>query len=136
MLLILAFSVKKLTSRADKQLQDLQQRQRELKAAALQAKKDGDLDLAKDYLRQAKGIDPLINASLSGLPVDMKSIPLSPDAKMQLESQSKNPETISNDGFTLVASVDCTEEASGTDEQIYDNLEAQLVKQMKVKIHK
>ena len=41
-------------SRNEKELQFLLQRQKEFKMAALQAKKQGDIDAAKDYLRQAK----------------------------------------------------------------------------------
>lgn len=99
--------------------------------AALKAKKEGDLDLARDYLRQAKGIDPLLNASAAGLPVDLNSIPLSPEAKLELEDQDSGSNKISDDGFTVISSMDCTE-ASGTDQEIYDNLEAQLSKQIKV----
>ncbi|XP_015607516.1 coiled-coil and C2 domain-containing protein 1-like isoform X2 [Cephus cinctus] len=119
---------KRVTSRADKQMMQLQQRQHELKQAALAAKNDGDLDLAKDYLRQAKGLDPLIEASKSGLPVDMDSVPLSPLAKMQLQVNGIDPK---EDDFTLISADNCTEEAAGTDQQIYDNLEAQLIKQIK-----
>ncbi|KAJ8669868.1 hypothetical protein QAD02_001127 [Eretmocerus hayati] len=122
---------KKLTSRVDKQIEVLQKRQQELKMAALKAKKEGDLDLARDYLRQAKGIDPLLTASLSGLPVDMTSIPLSPQAKLQLEDQDVEPGKTTDDGFTLISSMECSEEAVGTNSQIYENLEAQLKKQIK-----
>ena len=121
---------KKLTAHVDKQIEKLQQRQKELKIAALKAKKDGDLDLARDYLKQAKGIDPLIEASLSGLPVAMNSIPLSPQAKLQLD-QNLDELNVSNDGFTLISPMDCSE-ATGDDAQIYENLEAQLKKQIKV----
>lgn len=108
----------------------LRQRQQEFKSAALKAKKDGDLDLARDYLRQAKGLDPLIEASKSGLPVDMNSIPLSPDAKLQLTASGF--ELKDDDSFDLISKQDCLEEATGTDDQIYENLEAQLQKQIKV----
>lgn len=123
---------KKLTSRVDKQIEALQQRQKELKMAALKAKKDGDLDLARDYLRQAKGIDPLLEASMSGLPVDMKSIPLSPMAKLQLDDEDTESAKLSDDGFAIISSMDCSE-ATGDDQQIYENLEAQLKKQIKVR---
>ncbi|XP_043468107.1 coiled-coil and C2 domain-containing protein 1-like isoform X2 [Leptopilina heterotoma] len=118
-----------ITSRADKQMLMLQQRQQEFKMAALKAKKEGDLELARDYLRQAKGLDPLIEASQSGLPVDMNSIPLSPDAKMQLTASGL--EAKDDDSFDLISKQDCLEEATGTDDQIYENLEAQLLKQIK-----
>ncbi|XP_012273795.1 coiled-coil and C2 domain-containing protein 1-like isoform X2 [Orussus abietinus] len=117
------------TTRADKQAMLLQQRQQELKQAALNAKNDGDLDLARDYLRQAKGIQPLIDASKGGLPVDMSSIPLSPAAKLQLQLQDL--ESKLQDDFTMVSSDDCTIDEQGTDQQIYENLEAQLIKQIK-----
>lgn len=114
------------TSRAEKQMVQLQQRQRELKQAALNAKKDGDLDLAREYLRQAKGIQPLIDASKTGLPVDMNSIPLSPLEKVELTTSQKD------EYFTLISNEDCIEESGNTDDQIYENLEAQLIKQIKV----
>ncbi|XP_078052129.1 lethal (2) giant discs 1 isoform X2 [Augochlora pura] len=116
-------------TRADKQSALLQQRQRELKQAALDAKKEGDLELARNYLRQAKGIDPLIEASIAGLPVDMNTIPLSPLAKMELNSDSSIGQL--DESFELVNSEHCREEARGTDDEIYENLDAQLVKQMK-----
>ncbi|XP_054004051.1 coiled-coil and C2 domain-containing protein 1-like isoform X2 [Hylaeus anthracinus] len=116
-------------SRAEKQQALLQQRQHELKQAALNAKKDGDLELARNYLRQAKGMDPLIEASTAGLPVDMNSIPLSPLAKIELNADGMGGQV--DDNFTLVFSEDCSEEGTGTNEQIYGNLEAQLQKQIK-----
>lgn len=106
----------------------LQLRQRELKQAALNAKKDGDMDLARDYLRQAKGIQPLIEASKAGLPVDMTSIPLSPLEKVELSTSQKN------DNFVLVSSEDVLEGLNETDDKIYENLETQLIKQIKVRI--
>lgn len=130
--MILLFPAKqqpKAATRADKQAQALEKRQRELKLAALKAKQDGDLELARDYLRQAKGIQPLINASLSGLPVDMTSIPLSPDSKAQLNNHGYTAKT--DDDFTLVSREECVE-AEGTDQQIYENMEKQLLKQIKV----
>nr|XP_031838756.1 coiled-coil and C2 domain-containing protein 1-like isoform X2 [Nomia melanderi] len=116
-------------TRADKQLALLQQRQHELKQAALNAKKDGDLELARNYLRQAKGIDPLIEASKSGLPVDMNTIPISPSAKIELDADSSIGQI--DDSFELVNREQCLEEATGTDDEIYKNLESQLIKQMK-----
>ncbi|XP_050450019.1 coiled-coil and C2 domain-containing protein 1-like isoform X1 [Cataglyphis hispanica] len=115
----------KITSRAEKQMLQLQLRQRELKQAALNAKQDGDMDLARDYLKQAKGIQPLIEASKAGLPVDMNSIPLSPLEKVELNMCQKD------ENFILVSAEDFLEGGSGTDDQIYENLETQLIKQIK-----
>ncbi|KOC69709.1 Coiled-coil and C2 domain-containing protein 1-like [Habropoda laboriosa] len=116
-------------SRVEKQRALLVQRQHELKQAALNAKKDGDIELARNYLRQAKGIDPLIEASQFGLPVDMSSIPLSPRVKNELSAASIAG--LSDDSFTVVNTEDCLEEATGTDEEIYENLVLQLTKQIK-----
>lgn len=115
----------RITSRAEKQMLQLQLRQRELKQAALNAKKDENMDLARDYLRQAKGLQPLIEASKAGLPVDMTSIPLSPLEKVELSTSQK-------DDFVLVSSDDFLEGLNGTDDKIYENLETQLIKQIKV----
>ena len=118
------------TSRAEKQLILLHHRQHELKQAALNAKKEGDIELARTFLRQAKGIDQLIEASKAGLPVDMNSIPLSPQAKTELNANSIIG--LLDDSFTVVDTEDCSEKITGTDEEIYDNLESQLMKQIKV----
>ncbi|XP_072760741.1 coiled-coil and C2 domain-containing protein 1-like isoform X2 [Anoplolepis gracilipes] len=115
----------KITSRAEKQMIQLQLRQRELKQAALNAKQAGDMDLARDYLKQAKGIQPLIEASKAGLPVDMSSIPLSPLEKVELNICQKD------ENFILVSAEDFLEGSNGTDDQIYENLETQLIKQIK-----
>lgn len=44
------------------------------KTAALEAKKTGEMETAKEYLRMAKGIDPLISANKCGIPVDMDTV--------------------------------------------------------------
>jgi len=121
-------SNQRITSRAEKQMLQLQLRQRELKQAALNAKKDGDMDLARGYLRQAKGIQPLIEASKAGLPVDMTSIPLSPLEKVELSTAQKD------ENFILISSKDIffSEDLNGTDDTIYENLDTQLMKQIKV----
>lgn len=117
-------------TRADKQILLLQKRQAELKRAALTAKKDGDIELAKEYLRQAKGIDPLINASRSGLPVDMTSIPISPNAKNQLLTSTDTP---TDDNYTIISSEELLPiNENSTDQDIYDNLEATLIKHKKM----
>ena len=61
-------------SRQEKQLSFLISRQKEFKEAAIQAKRKGEVNQAKEYLRLAKGFDPLIEASNSGLPVDMETV--------------------------------------------------------------
>lgn len=61
-------------SRNEKQLLDVLERQKIFKAAALKAKQEGDIDKAKEYLRVVKGIEPMIEASKSGLPIDFTSV--------------------------------------------------------------
>ena len=71
----------------DKQLAALLKRQAMFKAAALQAKEQGQTDTAKEYLRQALGFNKLIEVSKGGLPVDMGTLPVPP--QMQVMKQIK-----------------------------------------------
>ena len=63
-----------LATRQDKQLAMLLERQNLFKQAALEAKRSGQIDLAKEYLRSSKQIDPLLNANKCGVPVDMDTV--------------------------------------------------------------
>lgn len=74
-------------SRSEKQIALLLAKQKELKIAALKAKQNGEIEQAKEYLRNAKRIDPLIDAASGGLPIDMSSLPISPSAKVQLDAE-------------------------------------------------
>ena len=68
----------------EKQQLLLEKRQAQFKEAALEAKRSGQIEQAKEYLRQAKGFDKLIEASKCGLPVDITSLPVAPqDTKGQ-----------------------------------------------------
>lgn len=58
----------------EKQLQAIILRQQQFKEAALNAKKRGDLNQAREFLRTAKGFDKLIQVSQAGLPVDMNTV--------------------------------------------------------------
>ena len=71
---------KRALSLQEKQVLDLEKRQKQFKSAALAAKNAGDREQAMEYLRKAKGFDSLIEASKSGLPVDFKSLPVAPQA--------------------------------------------------------
>lgn len=105
-------------SRQEKQLAMLLSRQKEFKEAALQAKRKGEISQAKEYLRLAKGFDPLIEATNCGLPVDMDSVPVPPATKIELESD-----------FDIVNPDDCI---PGSDSEIFDKLEEDLLKQAKM----
>ncbi|XP_008193260.1 coiled-coil and C2 domain-containing protein 1-like isoform X1 [Tribolium castaneum] len=107
-------------SRADKQLVLLLAKQKQFKEAALAAKRKGEIDQAKEYLRTAKGFDPLIDAASCGLPVDLSTLPVSPSAKSQLDNE-----------YEMVMADECSEDDnSNTD--VIARLENQLTKQLKM----
>ncbi|NXX57371.1 C2D1A protein, partial [Scopus umbretta] len=63
---------------AQQQLAFLEGRRKQLMQAALRAKQKNDIEGAKLFLRQAKGLDPMIEASRNGLPVDITKVPEAP----------------------------------------------------------
>ncbi|XP_069737631.1 LOW QUALITY PROTEIN: coiled-coil and C2 domain-containing protein 1A [Phaenicophaeus curvirostris] len=69
----------KTTAKAQQQqLAFLESRRKALLQAALRAKRHNDMEGAKIFLRQAKGLEPMIEASRSGLPVDITKVPEAP----------------------------------------------------------
>jgi coiled-coil and C2 domain-containing protein 1 len=64
----------------EKQLALLEKRQAMFKSAALEAKRAGQIEQAKEYLRSSKGFDKLIEASKGGLPVDISTLPVPPQS--------------------------------------------------------
>ncbi|NXW56055.1 C2D1A protein, partial [Eurystomus gularis] len=68
----------KTTAKAQQQLLFLEGRRKLLVQAALRAKQRNDVEGAKLFLRQAKGLEPMIEASRSGLPVDITKVPEAP----------------------------------------------------------
>ncbi|XP_062454431.1 coiled-coil and C2 domain-containing protein 1A isoform X2 [Rhea pennata] len=66
------------TTKAQQQLAFLEGRKKQLMQAALRAKQKNDIEGAKLFLRQAKGLDPMIEASQNGLPVDITKVPEAP----------------------------------------------------------
>lgn len=71
-------------SRQVQQHQFLLDRQKQFKLAALKAKKEGALETARFYLRQANGLNQMIAASAGGLPVDISSVPKAPPGMASL----------------------------------------------------
>lgn len=113
-------------SRVEKQLAFLTRRQAQFKQAALEAKKRGEIEQAKEYLRMSKGFDQLIEATRNGLPVDMNTVPVPP--------QEKIPQSSSTD-FELVTADDCLVAPEGTSGDvaiIYTKLEEDLIAQIKM----
>uniref|UniRef100_F7A869 Coiled-coil and C2 domain-containing protein 1A n=1 Tax=Callithrix jacchus TaxID=9483 RepID=F7A869_CALJA len=62
------------STRAQQQLAFLEGRKKQLLQAALRAKQKNDVEGAKMHLRQAKGLEPMLEASRNGLPVDITKV--------------------------------------------------------------
>ncbi|CAH0726304.1 unnamed protein product, partial [Brenthis ino] len=111
-------------TRNDKQLALLLHRQKQFKEAAIAAKKNGDIEQAKEYLRAAKGFDSVIEAARGGLLVDLKSIPLLPSAKKQVD-----------DTFDVISTEECVPEedvsSSVSDPDVTTRLHQQLSNQLR-----
>ncbi|XP_072936404.1 coiled-coil and C2 domain-containing protein 1-like isoform X2 [Epargyreus clarus] len=120
-----AVAAKPKNTKYEKQLALLMHRQKEFREAALKAKKAGNMEQAKEYLRAAKGFDSVIEAARGGLVVDFKSLPLPPQAKKQIEHT-----------FDIVSAEDCDppEDVSITldDEDVISRLHSQLTSQLKL----
>lgn len=65
-------------SSAQQQLEFLEGRKKQYMKAALQAKQKKDLEQAKTFLRTAKGLDPMIEATRSGRTVDVSKVTTMP----------------------------------------------------------
>uniref|UniRef100_A0A668A1B8 Coiled-coil and C2 domain containing 1B n=1 Tax=Myripristis murdjan TaxID=586833 RepID=A0A668A1B8_9TELE len=63
---------------AVQQLDFLEGRRKQYMKAALQAKQRNDMDQAKQFLRTAKGFEPMIEAARSGKTVDISKVPSPP----------------------------------------------------------
>ncbi|NXA43865.1 C2D1A protein, partial [Eudromia elegans] len=90
----------KATTKAQQQLAFLEGRRKQLMQAALRAKRKNDIEGAKLFLRQAKGLGPMIEASHGGLPVDITKVPEAPVDKedfvlVQRRGVSISPEAAS-----------------------------------------
>ncbi|XP_064548608.1 coiled-coil and C2 domain-containing protein 1-like isoform X1 [Drosophila montana] len=102
---------------AEQQMKLLLERQKEFKVAAIAAKKAGEIDQAKEYLKIYKGFDSLLNAASSGLPVDLSTLPVPPSQRDNLEAS-----------FAIVSTEDC--DPSDDICEIGVRMEEQLAKQL------
>ncbi|XP_072318773.1 coiled-coil and C2 domain-containing protein 1A [Eucyclogobius newberryi] len=68
----------KLAPKAQLQLDFLLLRRQAFVRAALRSKQMKDMTGAAQHLRHAKGLDPMIEAAKSGLPVDIRKVPMAP----------------------------------------------------------
>lgn len=50
------------------------ERQKEFRAAAVEAKRAGEIETAKEYLKIYKGLENLLNVAQGGLPVDLNTV--------------------------------------------------------------
>uniref|UniRef100_A0A914WVX9 DM14 domain-containing protein n=1 Tax=Plectus sambesii TaxID=2011161 RepID=A0A914WVX9_9BILA len=110
-------------SRNSQQLDFLEHRQMQFKQAALLAKQKGDMELAKKYLRAAKGFDNMIEASRAGLPVNIKDAPIPP--QVRTVARSLEP---TMDGDSSTSSISIT----GTREEVFATLEKDLIRQVQI----
>lgn len=84
----------------------------EYKHAAAEAKKNGDLESAKDFLRTSLQLKHIVEASERGLPIDMSNLPDSPVKRDEPEEFIDVPE--------------------GDREETYKKLEQQLIDQIRM----
>ncbi|XP_053687957.1 coiled-coil and C2 domain-containing protein 1-like isoform X2 [Sabethes cyaneus] len=102
----------------EKQIAVLMLRQKEYRQAAVEAKRAGELEEAKEYIRIFKGLEKLIDTARGGIPIDMATVPIAPAKRTSLE-----------DSFTIVAEEDCTA-TDDADVDLNTRLEEQLSKQL------
>ncbi|XP_055329566.1 coiled-coil and C2 domain-containing protein 1-like [Paramacrobiotus metropolitanus] len=118
-------------SRNEQQYQLLNERHKQLKLAALKAKKEGAVETAKHYLRQAKGLEPMIEASANGLPVDLAAVPKAPPG---FASATAGPSE--RDGFEVVgyeeAGAHRPANQPGSRAEVFVQLEKELVAQVQM----
>ncbi|EDV23080.1 uncharacterized protein TRIADDRAFT_57985 [Trichoplax adhaerens] len=112
----------KMPTRNQQQLKFLLDRQHQFKAAALAAKKKGNIDTAKDYLRKAKGFDQMIEAAESGLPCDLSNLPPPPNLESDSNQTADKNQTV--DGPISASDGDAN--------ALYERLDAAIIKQMEV----
>jgi len=103
----------------DKQLAGLLKRQAMFKQAALTAKQQGQMDTAKEYLRQSLSFNKLIEVSKGGIPVDMGTLPVPPQMQVQ-----------TNMDFEIVSKEEVT--ITGDREEMFSKLEQDIISQVKM----
>ncbi|XP_041980065.1 coiled-coil and C2 domain-containing protein 1-like isoform X2 [Aricia agestis] len=111
-------------SNYEKQLALLRLRQKQFKDAAYREKKNGNIEGAREYLRSAKGFEPLIRAAEGGLPVDVTSLPLPPAAGKTLD-----------EAFDVISAEDCTpakDDVSLEDDDVLSHMGQQLKSQLRL----
>ncbi|XP_037042405.1 coiled-coil and C2 domain-containing protein 1-like isoform X2 [Bradysia coprophila] len=106
------------TTLMNKTINTILERQKEFRAAAVEAKRAGEIETAKEYLKIFKGLENLLKVAQGGLPIDLNTLPIPPSQRSNLE-----------DSFTIVG------EEDAVDDDISDisaRMEEQLHKQLKM----
>ncbi|XP_018109208.1 coiled-coil and C2 domain-containing protein 1A isoform X2 [Xenopus laevis] len=91
----------KMSGKAQQQLDFLEGRKKQLLAAALRSKQQRDLEGAKNFLRQSKGLEPMIEAARGGLPVDITKVPPAPinEADFSLNQQRRGGGSLNTEKY-------------------------------------
>ena len=123
-----------LSTTGSKQLKWLLERQRLFREAALEAKKRNEVEQAKEYLRHAKGFDPLIEATKNGLPIDATSVPTPPQLNSEDDFVVVNSQTVP---ATIASRAQVAEGSTFyTDlerDELFRNIEKELLDQIDVR---
>lgn len=103
----------------DQQLALIEQRRSELHTAARQEQTRGNKQGALHYLKLRKGLDTMLEAAKSGIPVNMEEVPLSPFSDV---AQTKPASAV----------LAHLKPATESDEPTFDLIEKQLQKQIEI----
>lgn len=103
----------------DQQLAFIEQRRSELHTAARQEQTKGNKEGALHYLKLRKGLDMMLEAAKSGIPINMEEVPLSPFADV---SQTKPSSSV----------LSHLKPAKESDTPTFDLIEKQLQKQIEI----
>jgi coiled-coil and C2 domain-containing protein 1 len=103
-------------TRKSQQAQTLRLKQEKFHNLALQAKQQGDPETAKKFLIAYKGLEQMITAAESGLPIDMSQVPRLPD-----------------DDTDLINDDDLTQDLAHADrDTVYRRLQEDLLRQIQL----
>lgn len=113
------------TTVMQKNIAVITERHRVFRQAAIRAKQEGNLDQAKEYLRQYKQIENMLDAARGGMPVDLNTLPVPPAQRANLE-----------DTFTIINDSDCVADGLGDISlRLEQQLQSQLVMCMTTRDH-
>lgn len=120
-------------SRLEQQVVFLKKRYAQFKQAALDAKNSGDIDKAKELIRSMKGIEPMIEASQNGYPVDISQVPVPPQHSKDedLEFEIVQLKDVEDDVSSKIGEESSTMSAEER-EAVFHRLEEAVIHQIQV----